>query len=526
MFTPERLYNACQGKTYTKNGLNAEHIREYLRLEKKVLRPALQQQLCKKIQNGDADTKTHQEINPVEPVGATYQLWDTLRLIEYNADTSIADPLVLEALVLRGLVEENSKYTITELGIEELKKQDLNNMGDVQVNGMFLVWGDGSQRQEIRQISGPVVNIAYTFPSPDNTISFVVNMFGDIHTASRSSVDTDIVVNGCSCLQKKDPSCVDQTDFLQTVMINAIVPTHLFTEIRIENKKQMRLAPIQIGNATEELIRTKRRLLTSGTRDSWASKVSDKAYFHMTDIRKTDPFFVLLLEEKRPDVTQALSTMITDRFDNDPITLLRWFIRTYVLSDTFRQDFAKDVDVPNFEKLMESINRNRFERDIHISPFTLVTSDGDSNYHLIRKQWKNIKNKGLSDLAIAFINHILNDDKAQDYLRYSYRMDSCITDAKGCVGVTTGRHLMDLYTILRMLKTQDIDENEKVRHIYITNGAAHIIDMHQYFAMFVRDNYGGRFLTDTVDHTVPLLDVKCTRAMPNIEIPLKGTRAI
>jgi hypothetical protein len=204
-----------------------------------------------------------------------------------------------------------------------------------------------------------------------------------------------------------------------------------------------------------------------------------------------------------------------------------------VLSDNFRVDFRQGLGEETVERIndfiLSKLNRRQYARGTNLAFDTLVTNGTslDENYHLIRKQMKKIKNEGLLRMANAFIVHLLEDPNAQVYFSATFRwMESCAEDTKGCIGVTLGRHLMDLYTILRMLKTHDIDEGEKTKYIYITNGSAHVTDMHQYFAIFLSENYGGTFLTDRVSHTTMNYskDLKCVTTLANIEIPLKRTQ--
>jgi hypothetical protein len=208
---------------------------------------------------------------------------------------------------------------------------------------------------------------------------------------------------------------------------------------------------------------------------------------------------------------------------------MRWCIRTYILSDDFRQDFETGLGTPVVDNIKQTLASNfrlraQFTAGVDVSPYTLVTdAPTGQNYHLIRKQLLRITNEGLSTMIYSFIQHLLQDESAEDYFAQSFFPGSCSDNIQLCLGVTIGGHLMDLYTILRMLRTHDIDKGEQTKFVYITSGAAHLRDMHQYFSTFVADKYNGRFLTPREERTGSLLvDTKCIENLPNIDIPLSG----
>jgi hypothetical protein len=325
---------------------------------------------------------------------------------------------------------------------------------------------------------------------------------------------------------------MDQTDFLELVMKRAVVPTHVFMESIIDKKKQLRIT-LWNPDVTHELSRAEQRLapvswngLNNRTRNT---RLSDMSYYHMTDIRSTDPFFMMLMSDWRGDKNHILSTSVRRKFGDHPIRLMRWCIRTYILSDNFRRDFETGLGTSTVDNIKHDLTLNfglraLFVPGMEVSPYTLVTdvSDGQ-NYHLIRKQLLKITNEGLSTMVYSFIQHLLQDRSAEEYFANTFFPGSCSDNIQLCLGVTIGGHLMDLYTILRMLRTHDIDKSAQTKFIYITSGAAHITDMHQYFATFIVDKYNGQFLTPRAEHTVSLhVDTKCIENLPNIDIPLTG----
>jgi hypothetical protein len=323
---------------------------------------------------------------------------------------------------------------------------------------------------------------------------------------------------------------MEQTDFLELVMKRAVVPTHLFMETLIDNKKQVRVRR-PYTDETQELDRTERKLVPVSENGLKCpirnTQISDMSYYHMTDIRGTDPFFRMLMSDPREDIFTALSTSVRHKFENHPIRLMRWCIRTYILSDHFRLDFETGLGTNTVVSIERALTSNyelraNFVAGVHVSPYTLVTDvPNGKNYHLIRKQLLRITNESLYTLAYSFIQHLLEDRSAEDYFDRTFFTESCSDNIRLCLGVTIGGHLMDLYTILRMLRTHDIDNGEQTKFIYITSGVAHLTDMHQYFGTFVTENYNGSFLTTGGERPGSIFaDTKCIENLPSIDIPL------
>ena len=333
--------------------------------------------------------------------------------------------------------------------------------------------------QTINRISGPSAFglWEFTFGGTDYTLQLV----GDFHGSIEGS-----------CYPCNDKKCKYISSFIEDQLKCSDIPTHFYLEMPFIYANEY------VEDETNEFD-PKRDFMGDiifNLGKSARKKSYPNALVHYTDLRMFGSLNLLQVAEGYVSDHRKFDSTLYDKNITPMKKALKldfssWekavdnIFEVYVYSNNFLKDFQKNM--PNIFKIMPHLHFQGNNWWVEETSFM----GGFGRVPILRKEILKLNTKA-QELIIEYAELLQEKIKSMKfYKKESDIIQIIIEDFRvepaEIINVYIGSALIEIYTLARMFRTFDIDENEKRKNVIFYFGNAHILHFNTWFLPLLKE---------------------------------------